>query len=173
MEMRLLTRDEIDTLWTIDRREVLHNIYVMKDGEMVLTPYYFEAHGWPPDHERAMEHVYEGFDRGGKCFGMFDEATLVGASVTDSILRGDDHDRIQLVWLHVSRDYRGRGVGARLFEEARTDARNRGAAFLYVSATPTENTIHFYLGRGCQLAAPPDPELLEAEPEDIHFICPV
>lgn len=170
MKMRRLERGEIETYWTIDRREVLHNIYVAKDGEMVLTPYYYEAQGWPPDHEHQMEHVYECFDRGGACFGMFDGAKLVGGAVTDSILRGDDRDRIQLFFLHVSRDYRGQGVGARLFEKARTEARERGARWMYISATPTENTVNFYLGRGCQLALPPDPELLAEEPEDIHLV---
>ena len=41
---------------------------------------------------------------------------------------------------------------------------------LYVSATPTENTVDFYLNRGCMLAPEPDTKLLAAEPEDIHLL---
>jgi len=54
-----------------------------------------------------------------------------------------------------------------------TEARTRGARQMYVSATPSENTIHFYQRRGCLLAALPDPELFALEPEDIHLVCPV
>ena len=54
--------------------------------------------------------------------------------------------------------------------EAAAIARERGARLLYVSATPTENTVNFYLRRGCILATPPDPELLALEPDDIHLV---
>ena len=38
------------------------------------------------------------------------------------------------------------------------------------ASTPTENTVDFYLNRGCALAAEPDPRLLAAEPDDIHLL---
>ena len=41
---------------------------------------------------------------------------------------------------------------------------------MYVSATPSENTIHYYPRRGCVLAHQPDPELLALGPEDIHWV---
>ncbi len=170
MEMRLLGRDELELYWTIDRREIHHNIYVMKDGEMVLTPYYFDVKGWPDTNS---EKLYACFDRGGTFFGMFDGDQLVGSSAVDTVRRGTNGDQLELKMLHVSRDYRATGVGTTLFEAAKDVVRERGAEWMYVSATPTENTVHFYLGRGCQLAVPPDPELLALEPEDIHFICAV
>jgi hypothetical protein len=40
---------------------------------------------------------------------------------------------------------------------------------LYISATPSENTVNFYLRQGCVLARQIDPELFELEPEDIHL----
>jgi hypothetical protein len=57
-----------------------------------------------------------------------------------------------------------------LFEAAVSLAREAGANALYVSATPTENTVDFYLGRGCVLALEPDASLLAAEPHDIHLL---
>jgi GNAT superfamily N-acetyltransferase len=77
---------------------------------------------------------------------------------------------MQLAYLYVSRAYRGRGVGRQLFEAAVSSAREAGANALYVSATPTQNTVHFYLNRGCVLAPEPDPKLLAAEPDDIHLL---
>lgn len=51
-------------------------------------------------------------------------------------------------------------------------AQNRTSypCLVYVSATPSENTIHYYPRRGCVLAHQPDPELLALEPEDIHLV---
>jgi predicted N-acetyltransferase YhbS len=76
---------------------------------------------------------------------------------------------LQLVFLHVSRDYRDQGLGRQLFMRAAAVARNQGARRMYVSATPSEHTIHFYLGLGCELSPAPDPALLALEPEDIHL----
>ena len=78
--------------------------------------------------------------------------------------------RSQLAYLYVSRTYRGRGVGMQLFDAAVSFAREAGAKALYVSAAPTENTVDFYLNRGCVLAPEPDPALLAAEPDDIHLV---
>ena len=40
---------------------------------------------------------------------------------------------------------------------------------IVVTATPSGNTVRFYLARGYQPMAQPLPELLELEPEDIHM----
>jgi hypothetical protein len=50
-------------------------------------------------------------------------------------------------------------------------ARQRGARRLYISSTPTESTVNFYLRLGCKVAREPDPALLALEPEDIHLTC--
>jgi hypothetical protein len=56
-----------------------------------------------------------------------------------------------------------------MYRAAQAHARDLGARFLYVSATPSQATIHFYLGLGCVPTAHPDPALLALEPEDIHL----
>lgn len=114
--------------------------------------------------------LLDSFDRGGTFVGMFDAEALIGMSVLESARVGRGRDQMQLSYLYVSRTYRGRGVGKRLFEEAASFAREAGASALYVSAAPTENTVDFYLNRGCVLAPEPDPALLAAEPDDIHLV---
>ena len=103
--------------------------------------------------------------------GAFDDAKLVGVVVLDCKRIGKRKDQLQLKFLHVSSAYRNRGLGKRLFDLARAVARERGARQLYISATPSENTVNFYLRLGCQVADEPDPELLALEPEDIHLVC--
>lgn len=174
MLMRLLARDEIEKIWTIDRSEVHHHVYRMRDGTLVLTRAYFEIPGWALGMaEEETPRLRACFDRGGAFLGTFDQDQLVGAAVVDTVLLGAARDQVQLRELYVSRAYRGQGVGTQLFEAARQVARAQGAKFLYVSATPTENTVNFYLRRGCRLATPPDPDLLALEPNDIHLVCAV
>ena len=113
------------------------------------------------------------FDRGGTFVGMFDAEALIGVSVLESARVGRAGDQMQLAYLYVSCAYRGRGVGTQLFDAALSFAREAGANALYISATPTENTVDFYLDRGCVLAPEPDPRLLAAEPDDIHLLHPL
>jgi GNAT superfamily N-acetyltransferase len=172
--MRPLTRDEVELIWTIDRSEVHDHVYELRDGELVRVPSYFEIPGWRPGTAEAeMPGLLDCFDRGGSFLGMFENGEVAGVAVVDSARVGRARDPIQLSYLYVSRTYRGRGVGTRLFDAAASIAREAGAKALYVSATPTENTVNFYLGRGCVLAAEPDPRLLAAEPDDIHLACPL
>jgi RimJ/RimL family protein N-acetyltransferase len=78
-------------------------------------------------------------------------------------------DQLQLKQLHVSRAYRQQGLGRTLFQLAVQKARQMGAKKLYISATPSENTVDFYLRLGCTLVGEPDPELFVFEPENIHM----
>jgi len=174
MQFRTLERSEIEQIWTIDRREVIEKVYYLEDGDLRLRRAYFNVQGWQPDDvEKTTPLLYECFDRGGTFNGAFEGDQLVGVAVLDTIWRGPRNDLLQLEFLHVSRDYRARGLGGRLFEQARATARERGARGLYISATPSENTIRFYRSRGSVVIGTPDPELLAQEPEDIHLECPV
>ena len=56
---------------------------------------------------------------------------------------------------------------------AKAEARARGAKRLYVSATPSENTIDLYRRVGCVVTKKVEPALLALEPKDIHLECEV
>jgi GNAT superfamily N-acetyltransferase len=173
LEFRELERAEIDRIWTIDRREHIANIYRLTDGALQLEAHDVEVPGWPSDTVAMTPLLYEMFDRGARFFAAFDGEQLAGVSVLDTLRRGEQGDLLQLELMHVGRDYRGQGLGTRLFERARAAARELGARRLYISATPSENTIRFYRGRGATVLAVPDPELFALEPEDIHLECQV
>lgn len=174
MELRPLRRAEIESIWTIDRRELIERIYELRDGVLLLRDAPFDVPGWPPgEAEGHTPALYACFDRGGDFTAAFDGERLVGIAALDRRAVATRPDLLQLLLLHVSRDYRHRGLGARPFRHAQERARLWGAAGLYVSATPTENTIRFYLGLGCTVMAQPDPQLFAEEPEDIHLECAV
>ncbi|MBX3014039.1 MAG: GNAT family N-acetyltransferase [Caldilineaceae bacterium] len=174
LQLRSLTRAEIAQIGQIDRSEVIHHIYVQANGQLVRQPAYFAVKGWQPASLAAIiADALACFDRGGWCMGVFASETLAGIATLDHQWIGAKQDQLQLQLLHVSHPYRHLGVGKQLFAQARAAAQAQGARWLYISATPSENTVHFYQRQGCVLADPPDPALLALEPEDIHFVCAV
>ncbi|WP_410209676.1 GNAT family N-acetyltransferase [Aquirhabdus sp.] len=168
---RALTRDEVKDVWTIDRSEIIHHIYYRIDGELVLKPEYYDMDGWPEGEAGQYTPILEAcYDRGGWFYGLFDGGKLIGVVVVDNRFLSHDQDQLQLKFLHVSSLYRGKGLGRQLFNLAVAEARRRGAQSLYISATPSESTVHFYQGLGCTITLQPDPALYALDPEDIHFI---
>ena len=79
----------------------------------------------------------------------------------------------QLVSLHVSRQARRQGVATRLTDEIVRLARGRGLQELYVSATPSESAVGFYLRQGFRPTAHVNRALYALEPEDIHMVRPL
>ena len=171
---RELLREEIPQVWSIDRSEVVDNVYQLENGTLVLRPQHIDVAGWPPGEADIYTPILlDCFDRGGWFYGAFDDAKLVGVVVLDNERIGKRKDQLQLKFLHVSNSFRKRGLGSQLFELARSTARERGAKRLYVSATPSENTINFYQRLGCAVTREPDAHLVELEPDDIHLECDV
>jgi predicted N-acetyltransferase YhbS len=168
--MRLLQRNEIPHIWQIDRREVIENVYYLREGKLVLEPEHYDMQGWPPgEAEVYTSHLLDCYDRGGTFWGAFENNALIGVSILESKFIGSQQDTLQLKFLHVSRDFRKRGIASTLFNLAVETARDLGAKKLYISATPSEHTINYYLRLGCVLATEIDPELFALEPEDIHL----
>ncbi len=167
---RALSRDEITKVWTIDRSEVIDAVYYLENGSLVLKQEHYDMRGWPQGESDKYTPVLETcYDAGGWFHGLFDENRLIGVAVLESRFIGNNKDQLQLKFLHVSRGYRSKGLGRQLFESAAHEARKRGAARMYISATPAERTIDFYLRLGCKVTAEPDPELFALEPKDIHL----
>jgi predicted N-acetyltransferase YhbS len=170
MNIRLLQRDEIPLIWQIDRREVIDNVYYLRQGKLVLEPEHYDMQGWPPGEAEAYTPILlDCYERGGFFWGAFEEDILVGVSVLENKFIGSQQDTLQLKFLHVNRDLRGQGLGTKLFHVAAEKARELGARKLYISATPSEHTVNYYVQLGCILATELDPELFALEPEDIHL----
>lgn len=170
MFIRELTREEIEKVWTIDRGEVIEDIYYHEGGKLVLKPEFYDMQGWSTgEPEKYNPILYDCYDRGGFFYGVFDTKNLVGAAVLENKFIGRQNDQIQLKFLHVDRSYRKMGLGKTLFVKVVEKARELSARKLYISATPSTNTVNFYLHLGCIVTKEIDQELFEFEPEDIHF----
>jgi GNAT superfamily N-acetyltransferase len=156
----------------IDRSESINVLYDQHATQLVAQHGNWSASAWDPDghgeHSVAAQvhalryHV----DKGGIALGAFASGRLVGIGVVVPHLRPGI---AQLAWLHVSAPWRTTGVGSRLSDQLEQVARTAGASDMVVSATPSENTVRFYLGRGFQPMVEPFAELFELEPEDVHM----
>lgn len=172
LEYRILARDELGQVADIDRTERIDVLLVQHGTRLEEQRGGFSARAWFADgdgeHSVAAQRRFceEQLDVGGTAVGAFLGGRLVGIGVVRPALRPGI---AQLAYLHVSNGARGRGIGVHLNDELERIARESGATSIVVSATPSANTVRFYLGRGYEPTADPLPELLEAEPEDVHM----
>ncbi len=122
---------------------------------------------WSP--ERKREKACELLSPGCTVYGAFIEGRVVGFVQLNDALNGG---RMIVESLHVSREFRHRGLGRALFERALGEARARRASCLYISACSSRETIAFYRAMGCVPADPVIPELAEEEPFDLQLTRP-
>ena len=170
VQIRELERPEIHDIWSIDRAEVVDKVYYRVGKALVLKSEHHDVKGWPPgEPERDGPILLDCFDHGGTFYGAFDGKILIGATMLESRFIGRERDQLQLKFLHVSRRHRRAGLGCMLFDKAVAKARELGARRLYISATPSENTVRFYLRRGCRVTDDIDTALFKLEPEDVHL----
>ena len=172
LSYRRLDRDELARVGEIDRTETIDTLYVQEGASLREVHGDFSAPSWGRDgtgehsvagQQAMLEHYVA---KGAVCIGAFDDDRLVGIGVVCFHVRAG---LAQLAYLHVSRDSRGQGVGVALTTELERLAREAGDTAMVVSATPSENTVRFYLHRGFAPMAEPLPELHELEPEDVHL----
>jgi GNAT superfamily N-acetyltransferase len=172
IELRRMASAELSRIGEIDRTERIDALYVQhgtrleeKSGDWSAPPWDAEGDG-PHSVTRLLEQCERYLASGALAWGAFDTERLVGVGIVVTHLRPGV---AQLALLHVTDGYRGLGIGGRLSDELERVARAAGDREMVVSATPSINTVRFYLGRGFEPSAEPVPELFELEPEDVHM----
>ena len=176
IEIRRLSSDEIRLIGSIDRSEHIDGLYTIEDGQLLHEPEQIDIPSWKLEGtgEHSVGRLVEDLEPlvvgGASLLGAFDQNEFLGLVIVDGSF---EPGLAWLVFLHVSRQHRRRGVASALWSAAERIALDAGADSMYVSATPSDSAVGFYLDRGCRLARPPHPQLLAKEPEDIHFVCTI
>jgi GNAT superfamily N-acetyltransferase len=167
-----LGRAELARVVEIDRQERIDVVYDQHGSQLVARHGNWSASAWDPDGhgehsvEAQVDKLEHYIEVGGIALGAFADRRLVGIGVVVPHLRPGI---AQLAFLHVSAPVRATGIGSRLSEQLDQIARTAGDSDMVVSATPSANTVRFYLGRGFQPTAEPLAELSELEPDDVHM----
>lgn len=105
----------------------------------------------------------------GTLFGAFEGIKLVGFASLSGFRLGENKEYIQLLQLHVSNDFRGKGIGQMLFNSCTEKASRLGARKLYISAHSAVETQSFYTRVGCVDARWLYKEQVELEPYDCQL----
>jgi ribosomal protein S18 acetylase RimI-like enzyme len=173
IEIKEMHASDIDRIAEIDRSEQVKLGYFFRDGQLEseevdwLVPRWY-AQGDSEHSVRAKVDAWRSLlAQEGTMFGALDGDLLVGLAIYRPQLT---NGTAQLAVLHVGNGYRRQGLATRLTAEVIRLARRDGATALYVSATPSQSAVGFYLSQGFRLVEEPHPELFALEPEDIHMI---
>jgi ribosomal protein S18 acetylase RimI-like enzyme len=155
-------------LQNFNRYQEVNRFWFYENNEWKLKPHHF-VEEW--DGERKVEIVTRGFAQsiknGGSVFGAYDQNNrLIGFANIVSTRFGSRNQYIQLKQIHVSREYRNRGIGKQLFALCVEKAKALNGKKLYISANASEETQGFYKSLGCVDAVEKDKESVEQEPYD-------
>ena len=168
VRLKPMSPAELSRVEEIDVSESGHLVYHYREGKIET-----KRQAWHRGHRDAavwanyIKRWNAVLERGGVALGAFDGTRLVGIAVLEYHLT---ERMAHLVALFVSKDSRRHGVAAQLTQKVMRLAKAQGADQLYVSATPSESAIGFYLSQGFALAKQVHQELYALEPEDIHLL---
>jgi predicted N-acetyltransferase YhbS len=167
---RELQINEIDRIGEIQRKEEIRSHYKLKDGILTLVDNIDHVNSFDTqeltnilDRQRKIKR------EGGLVLGAFEDQRIVGVVSVENKRRGFKLEYCKMDILYVSYDHRQLGIGKKLVDLSKEAATNFGASKLYISATPTANTVDFYLRLGAVLTTELDLELYQNEPDDIHL----
>ena len=148
---------------SFDRFQEVQNVYRMENGKLLLINHPF-TENW--SSERKREKADEILSGRYITYCAFWGDMVVGEIMLIPEL---NENRLIIDSFHVSHDYRRHGIGRRLIETVVDYARGHGAAALYASCCPAEETIKFYAATGFSPSEHPIPLYVEEEPFDIQM----
>lgn len=162
---------EAERISEIDATNYIKNVWRMNStkGEYELVEINWTDNELPNGYNWHLHRFKETLKNGGKVFGCFDGDILIGYSTLDAEIFGQKQKYVLLDQLFVSREYRNKGIGKKLFALCAKQARGLGAEKIFLCAGSSENTIAFYQGCGCKKAAEINQKLFEEDPRDIQL----
>ena len=157
----------LESLDLYNRKQDVNKVYRRIDGEYVLVECRY-TEDWDLNKKRSVAQQISSDEY--ITYIALDNDRVVGFIGLLKQLKGR---YMILDMMQVSSECRGQGIGRRLFEAGKEEARKSGAQALYISACSSEETIAFYRAMGSELASNPIKEIAEEEPFDLQMICPV
>jgi GNAT superfamily N-acetyltransferase len=157
----------IESLDLYNRKQDVNKVYRRIDGNFSLVECKY-TEDWDLNKKRSVAKQISSDDH--ITYIALENDKVVGFI---SLLKQLNGPYMILDMMQVSSEYRGQGIGRRLFEAGKDEARKNGAEALYISACSSEETIAFYRAMGSDLASDPIKEIAEEETFDLQMICPV
>ncbi len=159
----------INSLDSYNRYQETTECLRLTDGEHVYISESF-VENWDEDGLRTRaKKVMELAEKGFIGFMATLEGKTVGFGYFGTETVGSRKQYIELQMLHTSYEYRGMGIGRKLFELLCDEARDIPVEKVYISAHPARETQSAYKKLGCVYATEVIADILALEPLDIQL----
>lgn len=167
IRIELLSKDNFhpDSLDYFQRKQDVKKVYRKKDGVYILVDCIY-TEDWDAEKKRSVAKAISGDDY--ITYLALEKDKVVGFI---GLLKHLEGHYMILDMMQVSAKYRGMGIGRRLFDKGKEEARKAGAEALYISACSSEETIAFYKAMGSRLTDFPIKRIAEDEPYDLQMDC--
>lgn len=173
VQIRLVKTSELveSVLEKFNRYQVTNRVlYTDKGQYFYKDDHFIESWNREKKHQ-VIEALQNCIKKGGSVIGAFKDGYFMGFASVENEFFGNSNEYLELSYIHISYEYRGCGIGKRLFEACCEEAKKKGAKKLYISSHPAEETQSFYKSRGCIFATYINKKILAKEPLDIQLEC--
>ena len=152
------------------RKQIVKQRFSLENGKEQIEKVSF-IDDWNAERkQKIIEHYFvNATDNFGYNAGIYSDSNLIAFLSLDCNAIGLEGEYIQLTMLHVSQEFRNKGLGKILFQHAIEKAELVGAKKLYLSAHSAYESQLFYRNQGCLEAKWIYPIAKELEPYDIQM----
>lgn len=168
---RVLSAAQIspDLFAQFQRRQEVTKCWRKTDGIWTIRDIAFIDEWSPREFKELLAHLRAQCRAGGLVFAAFSDGAMKGFVCVDAGLFGSRRQYMDLSHIYVSQDMRKKGIGRRLFEQAKAYAKAHDAQKLYISAHSAVESQAFYRALGCVEAAEYSLSHVEKEPCDCQL----
>ena len=156
---------KLDSWDNYSRKQDVKKVYRKQNGEFILVDCAY-TEDWDMEKRHSVAKTISGNDY--ITYLALENEEVVGFI---GLKRDLINSYMILDMMQVSAECRGQGMGRKLFDAGKEEARKAGAEALYISACSSEETIAFYKAMGAELTDCPIKEIAEEEPYDLQMIC--
>ncbi len=154
-----------DSLDNYSRKQDVKKVYRKHNGEYILEDCFY-TEDWNMEKRRSVAQDISSDDY--VTYLAIEKDEVVGfIGLKKELIES----YMILDMMQVSAACRGQGIGRKLFDSGKEEARKAGAEALYISACSSEETIAFYKAMGAELADCIIKEIAEDEPYDLQMVC--
>ena len=173
MKYRILNKKELtkDLFSAFIRRQDVTKCWRKISGEWEIKYIPFIDDWNESEYEELICGLLTTLESGGFVAGAFYKGALKGFVSVESGIFGGENRYADLSNIHVSRDFRGNGIGRILFGMAKEWAAAHGAKKLYISAHSAVESQAFYHAMGCVEATEYNQAHVIKEPCDCQMEC--
>lgn len=169
--VRLLDASDLhkDALKYFNRHQVTNRVRYMHNDTFLYKEDHFIDDWDDQKKQKVINELLQCIANNGIVAGAYHEDRLIGFANVEARFFGRNNEYLELPYIHLSKEYRGLGIGRRLLLLCCEKAKEMGAAKLYIAAHPSEESQQFYIRMGCMPAVEVNEEILAREPLDIQL----